>query len=131
MPPIPVLLVVDEEEQPDPGESVSFIGLRDIPERLGPAVLAAAAGLSVRPGGRPLRTSSDAGIPGTAAELSRREKQVLAALSAGDPNKAIARDLGISERTVKFHLASLYRKLGVQTRTEAALEGARRGLVAL
>ncbi|MGY0068680.1 helix-turn-helix domain-containing protein [Streptomyces sp. QTS137] len=54
-------------------------------------------------------------------QLTNRERQVLALLSDGPSNRAIARRLGIAERTVKAHLTSLMRKLGIQTRLEAAL----------
>ena len=53
------------------------------------------------------------------SELSGRERVVLAALSEGKSNSEIARSLWLSEATVKFHLANIYRKLGVKNRTEA------------
>ncbi|MGW5971868.1 LuxR C-terminal-related transcriptional regulator [Streptomyces sp. NPDC055186] len=54
-------------------------------------------------------------------QLTDRERQVLALLADGPSNRVIARRLGIAERTVKAHLTNLMRKLGVQTRLEAAL----------
>ena len=51
--------------------------------------------------------------------LTPREVEVLGAIGEGLTNKAIARRLGISLHTVKFHIASLFRKLGARTRTEA------------
>jgi DNA-binding NarL/FixJ family response regulator len=53
------------------------------------------------------------------ALLTPREVEVLARVSAGSSNKVIARELGISLHTVKFHIESLFRKLGVRTRAEA------------
>jgi DNA-binding CsgD family transcriptional regulator len=53
--------------------------------------------------------------------LTPREKQVLALLAEGYPNKAIASNLGISIRTVKNYTIHIYRKLGVYNRQEAAL----------
>jgi len=53
--------------------------------------------------------------------LSDREREVLALVGAGLSNKAIARKLQISERTVKAHLTRIYRQLGVFDRTQAAL----------
>jgi len=53
--------------------------------------------------------------------LSRRELAVLERLADGRPNRDIARDLDITVNTVKFHLASIYRKLGVENRTEASV----------
>jgi LuxR family transcriptional regulator, maltose regulon positive regulatory protein len=62
---------------------------------------------------------------GTSLPLSPREMEVLAALARGAPNKAIARALQMTENTVKFHLKSVFQKLGVSSR-EAAIEVARR-----
>lgn len=60
--------------------------------------------------------------------LGRREIEVLRALSQGRPNKVIARDLGVSEAAIKLHLNSIYRRLGVANRTQAALLARERGL---
>jgi DNA-binding NarL/FixJ family response regulator len=53
--------------------------------------------------------------------FSRRELQVLRLVSAGSTNSDIGERLGLSVHAVKFHLASVYRKLGVANRTEAAV----------
>ena len=58
--------------------------------------------------------------------LTPRELDVLAAIGTGLSNKAIARQLGISLHTVKFHIESLFRKLGVRTRAEAVAKGLER-----
>jgi len=55
--------------------------------------------------------------------LSNREEEILGRLIAGAPNKVIARDLGITEGTVKVHVKSLCRKLGALNRTQAAIWG--------
>ena len=60
--------------------------------------------------------------------LSEREREVLAMVARGLPNKLIARELGISEKTVKAHLTSVYRTIGVTDRTQAALWAERHGL---
>jgi DNA-binding CsgD family transcriptional regulator len=65
------------------------------------------------------------------AGLTPREVQVLAAMADGASNKMIARRLGISFHTVKFHVASILAKLDADTRTEAVAQGARLGLVML
>lgn len=52
-------------------------------------------------------------------DLTCRELQVLAAVAKGHPNRRIASELFISEETVKKHLKSIYRKLGVRNRSEA------------
>jgi DNA-binding NarL/FixJ family response regulator len=64
-----------------------------------------------------------------AAELTTREREVLALVGAGEPNKGIAAALGISERTARSHVSSILSKLGLTSRTQAALWAAREGLV--
>ena len=61
--------------------------------------------------------------------LTPREKDVLALLADGYRNREIAERLGISEHTVKFHLASIFGKLGASTRTEAVRKGLKLGLI--
>jgi len=63
-----------------------------------------------------------------AAELTPREREVLAALARGKANKQIARDLGISEKTVKAHLTRVFEAIGVTDRTAAALWAQRHGV---
>jgi DNA-binding NarL/FixJ family response regulator len=60
--------------------------------------------------------------------LSPRQADVLALLIEGRSNKLICRELGLSESTVKTHLASIFRKLDVGTRTQAVVAAARLGL---
>jgi DNA-binding NarL/FixJ family response regulator len=61
--------------------------------------------------------------------LTPREIEVLGALGKGMTNKAVARLLGISPHTVKFHIESLFRKLGAASRTEAVAKGMRQQIV--
>jgi two-component system, NarL family, response regulator LiaR len=69
--------------------------------------------------------------PGTepSKRLTPREQEVLALIARGMPNKLIARELGISEKTVKTHVGHVLAKLGVTDRTQAALQAVREGLV--
>jgi len=90
------------------------------------ALRAVAAGLIVRCSG-----AAEAGFAAMResdgqALLTPRELDVLAALAEGITNKAIARRLNISLHTVKFHVESLFRKLGARTRTEAVAKAAER-----
>lgn len=64
-----------------------------------------------------------------ASSLTAREQEVLAAVARGERSKEIAALLGISERTVKAHLASIYNKLGVDSRAGAIAVAAQRGLL--
>jgi DNA-binding NarL/FixJ family response regulator len=65
----------------------------------------------------------------SADELSAREREVLALVGAGLPNKTIATRLGISEKTVKVHLGRLFARIGVADRTSAALWAQRHDLL--
>jgi DNA-binding NarL/FixJ family response regulator len=60
--------------------------------------------------------------------LTQRQADVLAAMLRGLPNKLIARQLGISDATVKTHLSAIFRELSVQSRTEAVYVAARQGV---
>jgi DNA-binding NarL/FixJ family response regulator len=66
--------------------------------------------------------------PDPLAALSPREREVLGLLLEGMPNKLIARRLGISEKTVKSHLTSVFRAIGVTDRVQAVLWAERQGL---
>jgi DNA-binding NarL/FixJ family response regulator len=74
-----------------------------------------------------------AGAPGERLmeTLTPRELEVLHLLAEGLPNKAIARHLGISDHTVKFHVNAIMGKLGAQSRTDAVVRATRLGLVLL
>ena len=74
-----------------------------------------------------------AGEDGRAEErdehLTPREREVLAQLARGAPNKVIALELGVSERTVKTHVSNILGKLGMTDRTQAAVYAVRHGIV--
>jgi DNA-binding CsgD family transcriptional regulator len=90
------------------------------------AIRAVAAGLIVRwPGAGEAGFGALRETEGHAL-LTPRELDVLAALAEGMTNKAIARRLNISLHTVKFHVESLFRKLGARTRTEAVAKAGER-----
>ncbi len=76
-------------------------------------------------------SSRDQAGAGGAEELTPRELEVLQLLAEGLPNKAIARRLGISDHTAKFHVNSILSKLGAQSRTEAVVRATRLGLIIL
>jgi DNA-binding NarL/FixJ family response regulator len=103
------------------------------PEELAAAIAAAGQGLIVLPKAVTERLLHE---PAASAEelsetLTAREREVLDLLGHGLSNKLIGRELHISEHTVKFHISSLYAKLGVNNRAEAVSRGARYGLISL
>lgn len=91
------------------------------------ALEAVAGGLHVRQGVAPASTM----LRSSAARLSPRERQVLERVAAGLSTKAIARQLGLSPHTVKFHLQEAFAKLGAATRSGAVVEAMRRGELTL
>ncbi len=99
------------------------------PAQLDAALRAVAAGLAVRPLAI-LPEPRFAPLPEDGSPTpTAREIEVLTALAAGLSNKAIARRLGISPHTVKFHLEQLFRKLGAGCRAEAVAKGLKRQIV--
>ncbi|MGB6539477.1 MAG: response regulator transcription factor [Xanthobacteraceae bacterium] len=88
--------------------------------------LLAALLIAQPPLGEQLNTSNNAN-----AQLTPRELEVLTAMADGATNKAIARRLGISFHTVKFHVAAILEKLDADTRTEAVMKAAQLGIVML
>jgi DNA-binding CsgD family transcriptional regulator len=131
------IVLADGSRPPQEARNVIGLGIADdrlpgaLPRdadarQIDAAIRAVAAGLVVR-----AAPSRDNGFGATResdgqALLTPRELEVLAALAEGLTNKAIARRLDISLHTVKFHVESLFRKLGARTRTEAVAKAAER-----
>lgn len=140
---MPAIVALAEDDRP--GMVLRRLSLRgwglvspDAPAaELQAAVVAAAQGLVVF--SLPLvgalsgpRTSMQTLVGSALAEpLTARETEVLELLSQGLSNKLIARQLSISEHTVKFHVSSIYTKLNASSRTDAVSKGARLGLITL
>jgi NarL family two-component system response regulator YdfI len=101
------------------------------------AVVAASAGLIVvapelmRGARRAVSRTAQNGASLLVQPLTTREVEVLRMLAEGLANKQIAGRLAISEHTVKFHVGSVFAKIGASTRAEAVMIGARRGLIVL
>ena len=106
---------------------------RDAPEsEIVTAVEAAAAGLMVlHPQWLDAALAHRVSVGARAEALSPREIEVLRLMAEGASNKTIAWRLSISEHTVKFHVNSIFSKMGVSSRTEAVMGGLRAGLVPL
>lgn len=78
--------------------------------------------------GRLLRALRTPNTPQPGSELTERESQVLRLVAAGKANKDIAAELNISERTARTHVSNILTKLGMTSRTQAALWAVREGL---
>jgi len=131
-------VVIGEDPVAEWGARALRLGARAVlshaagPTELVAAIEAVAAGLVVLP---PELVGS-AAIPARPSEpgpqhLTGREIEILGLLAAGLANKTIAGRLGISEHTVKSHVAALFGKLGVSTRAEAVAVAVRQGLLML
>jgi DNA-binding NarL/FixJ family response regulator len=86
-----------------------------------------AGGTSIPPEMVVTGTADDA--PSWLATLTRRETDVLRATARGLSNKEIARELALAEVTIKLHLSAIFRKMGVRSRTEAAMMAAKAGVL--
>jgi len=132
----PLLALVGEETHPPVAAALERRGASVLSDGVSRAQLlaalrAVASGLTVRdPSGslRPLRAAIS---PGAEEGLTPRERDLLRLLGEGMGNREIAQALGVSDHTVKFHLHSIYTKLGARTRTEAVSVAVRRGLLML
>lgn len=107
----------------------------EVPETIAQAVRGVASGedgwLSRRIAARLMQKRSKGGDQDALKALSEREQEVLGLLATGLDNQEIGEQLFISESTVKSHCYSIYSKLGVKNRVQAAAWAWRRGVVAL
>ncbi|MFD7874786.1 response regulator [Streptomyces sp. NPDC059766] len=126
-----VLTTYDTDSDTLPAIEAGATGylLKDAPrDELFTAVRAAAEGRTVLSPAVASRLVSAVRAPG-GEPLSAREREVLALVARGTPNREIARELFISEATVKTHLTHLYAKLGVKDRAAAVATAYRRGIL--
>ena len=100
-------------------------------EELSRAIKAAAAGRVHLAPEAAARLMREVRAPDSPEALTDREAEVLRLLARGKANKQIASSLYVSEKTVKAHVSSILMKLGVQSRTQAALYAVRTGLVSI
>jgi DNA-binding NarL/FixJ family response regulator len=140
-----IVAVADDRRAASTLETLPVRGWAVVPEdasrdEVRAAIAAADAGLGARPvewTARPRRVfagerTADWAEPGVVDErLTEREQEVLEWLSQGLSNRRIAEQLGISEHTVKFHIAAIYGKLNASSRTEAVNHALRRGWLRL
>jgi len=92
-------------------------------------VAAAAAAVDARETTDTMTTSGTAVKESRMIKLTKREVEVLTLVIEGNSSKEVADHLYVSKRTVDFHLANIYHKLGVTNRVQAFREATRRGLI--
>jgi DNA-binding NarL/FixJ family response regulator len=140
----PLLIVVGEDDEAESREALRS-GARAILPRAAAdadmtlAIKAVLRGHSVLPhelvaglfNGSTVADSMAVNGQGQTARLTARERDVLNAMADGASNKAIARRLGISFHTAKFHVAAILAKLDADSRTEAVAKAAQSGLIML
>jgi two-component system, NarL family, nitrate/nitrite response regulator NarL len=125
----PVIVLTDKLRQDAPTAGV--LPRTVTATQLDAALRAVAAGLLVRvPSGDPHEGFRAAGEDSPAL-LTPREAEILTLVGQGMSNKAVARNLGISVHTVKFHLEALFAKLEATSRAEAVAKGLRGGVIEL
>ena len=137
----PALVVLTEDADSEwildalPGDATAILPRNAMPGEIVVSIEAVAAGLCVLSpeivarlvaGRKPSRQTAS-GVP--FETLTLREIEVLTMLADGLGNKEIARQLDISDNTVKFHLSSIFGKLGATNRTEAVMLGMRHGFI--
>lgn len=145
-PGVPAIVVLTDEEQNDGARLALRSGVRGVlsskatANEIVAAVEAVATGMIVLHPDvvndllslLPLKESPEPSLTSSVLQaLTPREIEVLGTLALGLGNKTIAKQLGISEHTVKFHVSSIFTKLNASTRTEAVAVGARLGLIML
>jgi DNA-binding NarL/FixJ family response regulator len=138
--PGPATVLLTNDPQPAWTQDALRLGVRALLSRdasaaeILAAVEAASSGLAVvdpRELETLLASAPPAAVSAEAHTLTARELDVLRMMAEGAANKAIAWKLGISEHTVKFHVASILGKLHASSRTEAVTIGVRKGLIFL
>ena len=115
----------DDVEAVRLGGARAFVAKAGDPDEIPVALRAAAAGEPFRVYGAPERRRR----PNEDLGLSERETTLLETLARGLSNQEIGKELWITEQTVKFHLTNVYRKLGVENRTQATRVAYEHGLV--
>ena len=139
-PDVPVVVVSASEDARDAREALAKGALGYVPKSAGQRTLLSAIRLVLErralcSSAAPQRSPPPAGCESRGeagpqrAALTDRQIEVLRRLSQGQPNKTIARELGLSEKTVKAHISAIFRALNVVNRTQAAAAGRDAGLL--
>lgn len=139
-PGVPVVIVSGHEEPARVRSALSLGAAGYIPKSTPAALMTDALRLVLRGGvyvppvmlnevGSSALRPAERRDPAADEPLTERQVEVLALLANGKTNKEIARELDLSEKTVKAHITAVFRALGVVNRTQAAVEARKRGLI--
>jgi NarL family two-component system response regulator LiaR len=111
--------------------ALCFVGKSVKPEDIAHALRAVCGDLEIRyqPAGPSAPPRVERQDSTESALLTRREQEILGMVAKGGSNGELARELWVTEQTVKFHLSNIYRKLEVSNRTQAAHRGWELGLI--
>jgi NarL family two-component system response regulator LiaR len=111
--------------------ALCFVGKSVPPADIAHALRAVCGGLEIRyqRAGSPRRERAERQSSSQVGLLTRREGEILGMVAKGGSNSDLARELWVTEQTVKFHLSNIYRKLEVGNRTQAARRGWELGLI--
>ncbi len=121
-PTVPVAVVSASEDAPVVRHALGLGAAGFIPKSSSlPQMVEAIAAILVGDSWAPDVPEADDDLAGRVASLTPSQLRILEGLKAGRLNKQIAFDLGVSEATIKAHLTSVFRKLGVQNRTQAVI----------
>ncbi|WP_309491412.1 helix-turn-helix transcriptional regulator [Trinickia mobilis] len=138
--PLPLVVLTDDADSDWildglPSDATAILPRNAMPGEIVVSIEAVIAGLCVLSPEKLARLMAGRTLPRQMASdvlfetLTLREIEVLAMLADGLGNKEIARQLDISDNTVKFHLSSIFGKLGATNRTEAVMLGMRHGFI--
>jgi two-component system nitrate/nitrite response regulator NarL len=136
-PDLPVIVLSSSEDPKDVRKAMASGALGYVPKSASQHVLLSAIRLVLNgdlyiP---PLVLGQDAGVPqyanesGNPGSLTARQIEVLALISEGKPNKTIATQLALSEKTVKVHITAIFKALNVVNRTQAAAAARAAGII--
>ncbi|MEW6538969.1 response regulator transcription factor [Brevundimonas vesicularis] len=121
-PTVPVAVVSASEDAPVVRHALGLGAAGFIPKSSSlPQMVEAIAAILAGDSWAPDVPEADDDLAGRVASLTPSQLRILEGLKAGRLNKQIAFDLGVSEATIKAHLTSVFRKLGVQNRTQAVI----------
>lgn len=128
-PDIPLVIISSSQSEDEHRKAIEYGAQGFIPKSLEGESLLNALRLIIDNGITLAPVPKQPSPPKPAVKLTNRQLQVLENLAHGDSNKVIAKNLGLSEGTVKLHVRAIFTALSVSNRTQAAIAGEKLGLI--